>query len=131
MHSAKPRAALLFQCRIAHTGHLQPPFICICTCLSWLKEIPLNGLFGKRSLQISPGDSPEETLTVPLQDIFEIHGVGDPLAGYERLCEPPDADVHGPGSGLRSQAGEVDWLLREDVALPALALICGEPETGV
>lgn len=74
---------------------------------------------------------PEETLTVPLQDIFEIHGVGDPLAGYERLCEPPDADVHGPGSGLRSQAGEVDWLLREDVALPALALICGEPETGV
>lgn len=73
----------------------------------------------------------KETLTVPFEDVFEIDCVGDPLAGYERLREPPDADVHRAGSRLRSQASEVDGFLRERIALPALALICGEPETRV
>lgn len=72
----------------------------------------------------------KEILTIPLKDVFEVDRVGDPLAGDEGLCEPPDADVHGPGSRLRGQASEVDGLLCECVALPALALIRGEPAAG-
>lgn len=74
---------------------------------------------------------PKEILTIPLKDVFEVDRVGDPLAGDEGLCEPPDADVHGPGSRLRGQPGEVDGLLCECIALPALAFICGEPAAGV
>lgn len=99
--------------------------------LSCLQEIPLNGLFGKKEFTNFYWEIRKETLTVPFQDIFEIDCVGDPLAGYERLGESPDADVHRAGSRLWSQASEVDGLLCEHIALPALALICGEPETRV
>lgn len=75
------------------------------------------------------GEIPKETLTVPFKDVFEINGIGDPLTGNERLCESPDADVHGPGSRLGSKPGEVDGFLCEHVALPALAFVGGEPET--
>lgn len=64
--------------------------------------------------------------TVPFKDIFKVDGVGDPLASQERLCETPDADVHGPSSGFGGQASEVDRLPAKHVGLPALTFVCGE-----
>jgi len=73
----------------------------------------------------------KEVLTVPFKYIFKINGVGDPLASQERFCETPNADIHGPSSRFWGQAGKVDGLPGERVGLPALTLVCGEPETAV
>ena len=115
------------------TSLFHPPltFICICIWVPWLKEIFSEWVIWEKGFTDFWWEIPKETLTIALKDVFEIDCVGDPLAGNERLCESPDADVHGPGPRLGSKPSEVDGLLCEHIALPALAFICGEPETRV
>uniref|UniRef100_A0A8B9SG31 Copine 5 n=1 Tax=Apteryx owenii TaxID=8824 RepID=A0A8B9SG31_APTOW len=91
-------------------------------------------------MKASPGPTPavprptrvrtphlQEALTGPAEQLAEVDGVRDPLAGQEVAPKAPDADVHGSGSRLGCQAGEEDGVLGESVLIPALAFVCGEP----